>query len=588
MVAYHQIKIKALRAEGLVKPDSWFFKSVDPYLELWFNGESYATNVAEDSASPVFDHTFEMKSHEGSNKTECKEIIFRVLDKYAINCFTEPLGEARVSPASLCQGPLTLLLKEPGEDIQSPATVGKLYLVVESDGSAVMPELAVIATIKKTHPQNPMAKFWSEKYYYSLGPEERKRLLACCKSGYENPESEVGIHVVKPEDEKEFKEYFEKVYEEVDAIAAEKQRLAEAKKKEAENNEETKAARAAQVAAEARAAEEARLKMERHAAEEEKNAAERKLAARRAEIEKQVAELRRNAEEKARAVKKAAEEREVAQKKAAMEKAMVEATYMVEGAAKAKREAELKAQEQAEMAVQRAREEEERKERQAREDAEAAERTSKEEKLTTERKAAKDAKAREKEVADAFISKATGAKKAADDKAKADQALLEAKMTLNRVNLGAKEFISKNDETWKPPTVSAVQAAAERAKAEQAALEAKVAKERANADKAKTFISKNDETKSPAVLNTLRSPLPPPKPFPTSVSPPPENVTPPPESTNLSQENVNPLPGSVSLLLETNGKVDWPALEADTDASTNKKNKKKGGKKQQEKIEVSE
>jgi erythromycin esterase-like protein len=78
------------------------------------------------------------------------------------------------------------------------------------------------------------------------------------------------------------------VYKEVDAIAAEKQRLEEAKKKEAENNEETKAARAAQVAAEARAAEEARLKMERHAAEEEKNAAERKLAARRAEIEKQV------------------------------------------------------------------------------------------------------------------------------------------------------------------------------------------------------------------------------------------------------------------------------------------------------------
>jgi hypothetical protein len=54
-----------------------------------------------------------------------------VLDKYAINCFTEPLGEARVSPASLCQGPLTLLLKEPGEDRKSPATVGKLHLVVE-------------------------------------------------------------------------------------------------------------------------------------------------------------------------------------------------------------------------------------------------------------------------------------------------------------------------------------------------------------------------------------------------------------------------------------------------------------------------
>jgi hypothetical protein len=47
------------------------------------------------------------------------------------------------------------------------------------------------------------------------------------------------------------------------------------------------------------------------------------------------------------------------------------------------------------------------------------------------------------------------------------QALLEAKMMLDRVNLGAKKFISKNDETWKPPTVSAVQAAAERAKAEQ-------------------------------------------------------------------------------------------------------------------------
>jgi hypothetical protein len=41
----------------------------------------------------------------------------------------------------------------------------------------------------------------------------------------------------------------------------------------------------------------------------------------------------------------------VAQKKAAMEKAMVEATYMVEEAAKAKREAELKAQEEAEVMI---------------------------------------------------------------------------------------------------------------------------------------------------------------------------------------------------------------------------------------------
>jgi hypothetical protein len=36
MVACVTLPLAALRAEGLVKPDSWFFKSVDPYLERSF------------------------------------------------------------------------------------------------------------------------------------------------------------------------------------------------------------------------------------------------------------------------------------------------------------------------------------------------------------------------------------------------------------------------------------------------------------------------------------------------------------------------------------------------------------------------
>ena len=83
---------------------------------------------------------------------------------------------------------------------------------MQSDGSPVMPELAVIATIKETHPQNLMAKHWNEQYYYSLHPERRKRLLACCKPGYEDPNALVGIQIVRSEDESDYAEYFNKVY----------------------------------------------------------------------------------------------------------------------------------------------------------------------------------------------------------------------------------------------------------------------------------------------------------------------------------------------------------------------------------------
>lgn len=61
-------------------------------------------------------------------------------------------------------------------------------------------QLTRIREIKVSHPTNIMAKVFDEKYFNTLSPEKQQRLLNCCNSGIENPDSEMGCYACMPDD----------------------------------------------------------------------------------------------------------------------------------------------------------------------------------------------------------------------------------------------------------------------------------------------------------------------------------------------------------------------------------------------------
>ena len=56
-----------------------------------------------------------------------------------------------------------------------------------------------------------MAKHFCNDYYKSLPADKQKLLLLCCKSGYENADSGMGLYAMSPTDYDELKPYFDKV-----------------------------------------------------------------------------------------------------------------------------------------------------------------------------------------------------------------------------------------------------------------------------------------------------------------------------------------------------------------------------------------
>ena len=68
-----------------------------------------------------------------------------------------------------------------------------------------------ILDVKESRPKNRMAKHFDLAYLKSLSEDQQKLLLLCCKSGYENSDSGMGLYAMSPTDYDEFKEYFDKV-----------------------------------------------------------------------------------------------------------------------------------------------------------------------------------------------------------------------------------------------------------------------------------------------------------------------------------------------------------------------------------------
>ena len=72
-------------------------------------------------------------------------------------------------------------------------------------------DLALIAELKKSQPKNRMAKHFDPTYFHSLSPADQKGLLQCCRSGIENPDSEMGVYAMQPTDYDRFRPFFSEV-----------------------------------------------------------------------------------------------------------------------------------------------------------------------------------------------------------------------------------------------------------------------------------------------------------------------------------------------------------------------------------------
>ena len=95
-----------------------------------------------------------------------------------------------------------------GKAAAAADAAGEAAPVPDADAAAA---LATIAALKVSHPDNRMAKHFTEEYYTSLPDDKKPGLLLCCKSGYENADSGMGLYAMAQNDYEEYQPYFDKV-----------------------------------------------------------------------------------------------------------------------------------------------------------------------------------------------------------------------------------------------------------------------------------------------------------------------------------------------------------------------------------------
>ena len=83
----------------------------------------------------------------------------------------------------------------------------KKLLAVLSHGE----ELAKIAKVKATMPDNIAIQKFDFEYFATLDPQQQSRLLKCLKTGWENPDSGLGCYAMAPRDYDEFAPFFDAV-----------------------------------------------------------------------------------------------------------------------------------------------------------------------------------------------------------------------------------------------------------------------------------------------------------------------------------------------------------------------------------------
>lgn len=73
-------------------------------------------------------------------------------------------------------------------------------------------QVARIKELKKTSECIGIQQF-DEEYFNTLTDDQKQQLLRCVNSGVENPDSQVGVYAMRPNDYDEFKPFFKKVLE---------------------------------------------------------------------------------------------------------------------------------------------------------------------------------------------------------------------------------------------------------------------------------------------------------------------------------------------------------------------------------------
>jgi hypothetical protein len=61
-------------------------------------------------------------------------------------------------------------------------------------------ELAAIADVKASQPDNIGIQCFDVEYFKSLSPDLQARMIACARSGFENPDSGMGVYAIQPDD----------------------------------------------------------------------------------------------------------------------------------------------------------------------------------------------------------------------------------------------------------------------------------------------------------------------------------------------------------------------------------------------------
>jgi hypothetical protein len=75
-------------------------------------------------------------------------------------------------------------------------------------------ELAAIADVKASNPDNLAMKHFDYDYFLSLSPELQARFIKCVRTGFENPDSGLGLYAMTPSDYEVFAPFFDAVCQE--------------------------------------------------------------------------------------------------------------------------------------------------------------------------------------------------------------------------------------------------------------------------------------------------------------------------------------------------------------------------------------